>query len=255
MGKGDALPRKEQDKEDQGERTQASMKASTVDGTGPSLSGQAVQTVKRATGGNKAPKNAANDTNSGKTPGWVMVVSVGSGLIFLASLLIIAILVPHPTPSQIFVFRVALSLAAAAFGATIPGFLQVNLPLWGKGLISATGALGLFVVVYLVNPPALIADPSHTRAEEVETVEIIQQPLAGAILDENGNPLADVQVSLPEFNVAVRSDDLGNFSFKVGAPKQATVRIMAQKDGFVTRRQDVTLGNTGLTFKMERKKP
>ena len=84
----------------------------------------------------------------GKLPNWVMIVSVSSGLAFLIGLVIIALFIPHPTSFQIFVFRVVLSLAASAFGATIPGFLQIKLPLWRMGLISAGGALGLFVLIY-----------------------------------------------------------------------------------------------------------
>jgi len=92
--------------------------------------------------------------------GWVLKVSVGSALAFLIALMSLAVFIPEPKPFQIFVFRVVLSLAAAGFGATMPGFLKVELPLWKKGLISATGAIALFVVVYKVNPPELIHQPS-----------------------------------------------------------------------------------------------
>src|SRR3990172_5274795 len=94
-------------------------------------------------------KTAQTDT---KRPAWVLIVSVSSGLVFIAVLLIIAVFIPKPSTFQIFVFRVVLALASAAFGATIPGFLKIQVPLWAKGLISAGGALGLFVLIYTVNP-------------------------------------------------------------------------------------------------------
>jgi hypothetical protein len=50
-----------------------------------------------------------------------------------------------------FALRVVLSLSAAVFGATIPGFLQLG---WsGRGaVIRAGGALALFVLTFLYTP-------------------------------------------------------------------------------------------------------
>jgi hypothetical protein len=187
-----------------------------------------------------------NQLATSKPPTWVLVVSVVSGLAFLILLLAIAVWIPNPTPFQIFIFRVVLALAAAAFGATIPGFLRIELPLWGKGLISATGALALCVLVYLINPPALMdSNPSAPP-------EIVKQSLAGIILDAQGNPLPDVVVTLPAFNLSDTTDTRGTFSFDVKAEKEASVRLMAQKPGYQTHRQDATWGNTQLTFTMER---
>jgi hypothetical protein len=181
-----------------------------------------------------------------KPPPWVLVVSVASGLAFLLVLLSIAVFIPHPTSFQIFVFRVVLALAAAAFGATIPGFLRIELPLWGQGVISATGALALCVLVYLVNPPALL--DANTNAPP----EIVEQSLAGVILDARGHPLPGVVVTLREFNLSDTTDTRGAFSFEVKAEKDASVRLMAHKPGYRTHRQDATLGNTLLSFTMER---
>ncbi|QTA79453.1 TIR domain-containing protein [Desulfonema limicola] len=182
-------------------------------------------------------------------PAWVLKVSVGSALAFLVILLILAVFIPDPSVFQIFVFRVILALAAAGFGATIPGFLKVEMPLWKKGLISATGAIALFVVVYMVNPPELI---SHQEPQKKE--QKIKQPLSGFILDENGSPVSGVSVSLLDFGLTRNTDNKGAFYFEVEADKQAVVRIMAQKQGFKTWRQDASLGNAGLSFKMEKEK-
>jgi len=192
-------------------------------------------------------QNKTTQTDT-KRPAWVLIVSVSSGLVFLVVMLVIAVFIPQPTTFQFFIFRVVLALAAAAFGATIPGFLKIQVSLWAKGLISAGGALGLFVLIYNVNPPALISD-GDTTIDETPVI----QPLSGTILDQNGEPIPGVTVTIPEFNKAVTTDPHGRFSFEVKAPKQYSVQIMAIKQGYETWRQYATLGNRSLTFKMTRK--
>ena len=185
-----------------------------------------------------APESAA------KLPAWALIVSVASALVFLLLLFVTAIFISDPKPFQIFIFRVLLGLAAAAFGATIPGFLRLDLPLLGRGMISVTGALALFVLVYRVNPPALVT------SDRPATPEIVMQSLAGAILDGQGEPLPGVTVTLPHFSRSATTDAQGAFFFEVKAERDASVRLMAQKTGCPTHRQDVTLGNTRLSFKM-----
>lgn len=85
---------------------------------------------------------------------WQSLAAVGFGLVFVVVMLIIAIFIPHPSPFQLLVFRVVLSLAAAGIGAIIPGFLRVNVKTW----VRAGGAMALFIVVYFWNPPALIVN-------------------------------------------------------------------------------------------------
>jgi tetratricopeptide (TPR) repeat protein len=78
------------------------------------------------------------------------------GVVFVTALLILAVYIPSPTLSTFFIFRVVLSLAAAGVGAAIPGFLILNV----GNRIRAGGALALFVLVFLVNPPKLVAAPT-----------------------------------------------------------------------------------------------
>jgi len=73
---------------------------------------------------------------------------VGVGLIGLA--VVLAIFIPHPSPFQMFVFRIVASLGAAGIGASVPGFIGVKTP-----LVNAGGAVALLVLIYLVNPPKL----------------------------------------------------------------------------------------------------
>ncbi|MGB5156017.1 carboxypeptidase-like regulatory domain-containing protein [Desulfobacterium sp. N47] len=178
-----------------------------------------------------------------KIPGWATTVSVVSGLSFLVILLIIAIFIPHPTDFQTFIFRIIIALAAAAFGATIPGFLKVDLPVGKKGLVAASGAIALFVLICFMNPPKLILDTALPP-------EVLKQPLVGFILDRDGEPLPGVNVTISEYEVSDLTNSQGKFSFEIKGEKNSSVRLMAQKQGFKTHRQDVTLGNTNLSFKM-----
>ncbi|MBU1055792.1 MAG: hypothetical protein KKC46_18490 [Proteobacteria bacterium] len=141
-------------------------------------------------------------------PGWATTVSVVSGLAFLVILLIIAVFIPHPTDFQIFIFRIIIALAAAAFGATIPGFLKVDLPVGKKGLIAAGGAVAFFVLIYFMNPPKLISDTPPPP-------EILKQSLAGFILDQDGEPLSGVNVTILEYEVSDLINGQGKFSFEI----------------------------------------
>lgn len=74
------------------------------------------------------------------------------GAILLLLLLILAVAISEPTLSQQQIFRIMISLAAACVAAVIPGLLNFSATGW-KGIgIKATGALAVFIVVYLINP-------------------------------------------------------------------------------------------------------
>jgi hypothetical protein len=73
---------------------------------------------------------------------------IGVGLLVLT--VIIALFVPRPTSFQMFVFRIVASLGAAGIGASLPGFIGFK-----SASVTAGGAVALFVLIYLVNPPRL----------------------------------------------------------------------------------------------------
>lgn len=79
-------------------------------------------------------------------------VAIGSGLVFIVTMLAIALFVPQPSPFQYFVFRSVLAVAAAAFATAIPGILDLKMGNWLK----ASGALAVLVLVFLVNPASLV---------------------------------------------------------------------------------------------------
>ena len=92
-----------------------------------------------------------------ETPTWERVAVFTIGVAFIAMLLAIALGVPEPSDFQIFIFRVVLALGAGALGALIPGFVEVTFRSW----LRAGGAIALFVIVYTINPPALIAESAQ----------------------------------------------------------------------------------------------
>jgi hypothetical protein len=75
------------------------------------------------------------------------------GVAFLVTMLVVVLVVPNPTPTQLWVFRIIVAVAAAGFAAFLPGALDVQVSTWVK----AGGALGVFVIVYFFNPPELVA--------------------------------------------------------------------------------------------------
>lgn len=83
------------------------------------------------------------------------------GVIFVTTILVVAIFFPNPTDFQYTVFRIVLALAAGGVAAVVPGFIQVKFKSW----LRAGGALAVFVIVYLVAPAALVkSDTSPAKA-------------------------------------------------------------------------------------------
>src|SRR5271169_790396 len=102
----------------------------------------------------EAAMNAASPSHD--TASWEKISIFVFGVVFGAILLVIAFFVPSPTEFQVFVFRVVLALVAAAIAALVPGFLNVQnriqSPVY-RSTIRAGGAVAVFVIVYLWNPP------------------------------------------------------------------------------------------------------
>lgn len=84
------------------------------------------------------------------------------GVVFLVTILIIVLAVPNPTPIQLWVFRAIVAVAAAGFAAFVPGALNVQV----SNYVKAGGAIGVFVIVYLFNPPQLVVSPKKVKIHE-----------------------------------------------------------------------------------------
>src|SRR5690348_2220293 len=91
------------------------------------------------------------------TQGWL---AAGFGFLFVLLLLATALALIFGSrrevqPEAMWLLRVIMALAAAAFGAVVPGMLDVGLDLPGLA-VRGTAGFALFVLVYRVNPPALL---------------------------------------------------------------------------------------------------
>ncbi|MGF1719664.1 hypothetical protein L4D20_06405 [Vibrio kyushuensis] len=95
----------------------------------------------------------ANDLK--ETPKWQLVTGLIVGVIFSLLILVAVVFIPNPTTTQFFIFRGVFAISLAAIAAIIPGLLNVE-SRFQKFSIKATGAIAVFVIVFLLNPPALI---------------------------------------------------------------------------------------------------
>lgn len=91
-----------------------------------------------------------------KTPKWQLVTGLIVGLVFALIAIFAAILIPAPSATQFFIFRGVFAVALAAIAAIIPGLLDVE-SRFQQFSIRATGAIAVFIIVWLVNPPALVS--------------------------------------------------------------------------------------------------
>ena len=121
---------------------------------------------------------------------------------------------------------------------------------WTAIVIVVLALIAATVAAYAIDritAPRLETKPKQTQPRT--------QTLSGSIHNETNDPLPDVQVSLPEFGITTHTNTLGRFHLQAEATHQATVELLAQKDGYRTHRQYATLGNTQLSFTLQQKKP
>jgi hypothetical protein len=104
------------------------------------------------------------------------------GVVFIVTMLVLAIAFPNPTSFQYTVFRIVLALATGGVAAMIPGFIEVTVSGW----LRAGGALAVFAVVYFYNPASLVAADVRPQngAQENITTEILHQARAYQELSE-----------------------------------------------------------------------
>lgn len=108
------------------------------------------------------------------------------GVVFVVVLLVLATLVPNPTPFQYTVFRIVLALAAGGVAAMIPGFLTINVP----NFLRAGGALAVFVIVYFYSPAQLTGVQVKTE-QQLE----VERPVVG--LESNNNAFKFLPFAAP----------------------------------------------------------
>jgi|RhiMetdeSRZDD1v2_1073273.scaffolds.fasta_scaffold32463_8 TIR domain-containing protein len=120
---------------------------------------------------------------------------------------------------------------------------------WQTWVVFLTVLLSL-ITVALVLPTRIRETFTSTSA----TTEVLQT-LSGRITDERQEPLADVEVFVPEFNLTASTNRHGVFTLQVRAIPQRSVELVARKGGYITyTAKDATLGNHFFNFTMRREK-
>lgn len=98
------------------------------------------------------------------TPSTETLLAFGFGVIFCGVLAYAGLRnQPITDPGQFFFLRVLAAISAAGVAAVIPGMLNVEI---GQGKLLAirgAGALGVFIIVFLVNPPELIGKAGESK--------------------------------------------------------------------------------------------
>lgn len=127
---------------------------------------------------------------------------------------------------------------------------------WGVWVALVGGLLAIIIAIAdlpekFLNVISAFSSEDDNRGK---TTAKITQPLSGLIRDENNNPLTHVNVSLPSYNLTVTTNALGKFQFNVKDINQKSVDLMAQKTGYQTYDAYATLGNTKISFTMEKTK-
>jgi hypothetical protein len=107
-----------------------------------------------------------------------LILTFAAGIIFLLILLGIGVYIlvrkdARKVPKEaMYIFRVILALAGAAFAAILPGFLNIEAKLAALA-IQAGGALAVFIIIYWINPPGLlekqVASPKKPVKHEVKS--------------------------------------------------------------------------------------
>jgi hypothetical protein len=132
----------------------------------------------------KTPKSSSRHSEEGKTaaqnPAPTRAPATRAfifGVAFVCVILAIALFVPSPSAFQYTVFRVVLALAAAGIAAEIPGILNLHIP----KLLTGSGALGVFAVVYFYSPAnlAVQAVPKDFSAQ----IDKLTQPIDTLSID------------------------------------------------------------------------
>jgi hypothetical protein len=137
-------------------------------------------------------------------------------------------------------------------GESTKGFAE-KWQTWVGVVVGVLTAATLVVELPKKIEPEPVPKPSPGTTKTVDPEKPKLQFLGGAIRNEANDPLPDVQVSLPQFNLTSTTDPLGQFRFEVTASNQETIALLAQKPGYQPYETDVTAGNTSLGFTMKKR--
>jgi hypothetical protein len=145
--------------------------AETVaDRSTPATSSRALASFEKeqSMSGDQTANDGSTAGHGPDTPAFSNLAGLGLlavGIVLLLLPIIIAAAAPAVLVSAQFYLRIAAALGGALIGGFIPGVLQITLP-WIKG----AGAMGLFVLIYAVNPPAIGAATANPASSVATTV-------------------------------------------------------------------------------------
>lgn len=77
--------------------------------------------------------------------------------------------------------------------------------------------------------------------------------LSGIVLDGQGNPLPDVHVMLPQYRLEDTTRSDGGYIFQVSEGREQQVDLVAEKQGYQTKRMSPTLGDPGVIISLQKR--
>jgi hypothetical protein len=113
--------------------------------------------------------------------------------------------------------RILLSLAVAVLGATLPGFLKVDLSVKGFA-IRAAGALGLFVLTYFWSPNLAPQLSSQGAPQPGQSDALPTYYFDGLVVDDATKSLlsgAEVELTIGGTTTADKTDSEGKYLFSI----------------------------------------
>lgn len=113
--------------------------------------------------------SSAVDNARGRSPAVETLLAFAFGVGFCALLAYAGLRdKPITDPGQFFLLRVLAALSAAGVGAVIPGMLNIQIGQGKLFAIRGAGALAVFVLIFLINPPELIRPPGKSQRAAME---------------------------------------------------------------------------------------
>lgn len=144
------------------------------------------------------------------------------GVLFVITLIVIAFTVECPTEFQNQIFKIVMALASGAFAAMIPGAININY----KGLVTASGAVAVFVMVYFFSPQTLL--DSSLCSQEVEF---------RGVVSVSGKPAKDIDIFIQDTDQLVHTNKIGKFSLSLPTskpPSKLTLYCQSDESGIDT---------------------
>lgn len=115
-------------------------------------------------------------------------------------------------------------------------------------------AAGILAMAFVTTLALVLARENSPPAGPVRSAAIHLSVLQGEILDaQTREPLAGVEVRLPEYELEKTTDETGKYHFKIAAPDATSIKLRAAKTGYHVLNLDLPPGNHLNVHQMRRK--